>query len=95
MYPTTSKFPDLSTIAYNHLLNHFGRIRSEAEILCNQFSAIEAQPPLPTHPDFMEDVPTLTRCLCIMLSLNGIGCSGVAAVAHQRIFGFTYVSIPK
>lgn len=66
------KFPDLSTIAYNHLLNH-----SDGYKVKPKFYVINFDDPArshrcnPIHPDFMEDITdAYESAYTIMLNLN-------------------------
>ena len=66
------KYPDLSTIAYNHLLNH-----PEGYKVKPKFYVINFDDPRrshrcnPIHPDFMEDITdAYESAYTIMLNLN-------------------------
>ena len=72
MYIYDYKFPDLSEIAYNHLLNHL-----DAYQVKTQFFVINFDDPRrshrcnPIHPDFMEDITdAYESAYTIMLNLN-------------------------
>lgn len=72
MYIYDFKFPDLSTIAYNHLLNHL-----DGYAVKPKFYVINFDDPRrshrcnPIHPDFMEDITdAYESAYTIMLNLN-------------------------
>ncbi len=72
MYVYDFKFSDLSTIAYNHLLNH-----PEGYKVKPKFYVINFDDPRrshrcnPIHPDFMEDITdAYESAYTIMLNLN-------------------------
>ncbi len=72
MYVYDFKFPDLSTIAYNHLVNHL-----EGYGVKPKFYVINFDDPRrshrcnPIHPDFMEDITdAYESAYTIMLNLN-------------------------
>ena len=72
MYVYDFKFPDLSMIAYNHLLNH-----PEGYKVKPQFYVINFDDPRrshrcnPIHPDFMTDISdAYESAYTIMLNLN-------------------------
>ena len=72
MYIYDFKFPDLSTIAYNHLQNHL-----EGYAVKPKFYVINFDDPRrshrcnPIHPDFMEDITdAYESAYTIMLNLN-------------------------
>lgn len=72
MYCYDFKFPDLSMIAYNHLINHLDGYRVKP-----QFYVINFDDPRrshrcnPIHPDFMEDITdAYESAYTIMLNLN-------------------------
>ncbi len=57
MYIYDFKFPDLSTIAYNHMMNHHGWIQGQASVLCHQLRrSARTHRCNPIHPDFMRDI---------------------------------------
>ncbi|WP_418696648.1 conjugal transfer protein MobC [Bacteroides sp.] len=72
MYCYDFKFPDLSMIAYNHLINHLDGYKVKP-----QFYVINFDDPRrshrcnPIHPDFMEDITdAYESAYTIMLNLN-------------------------
>ena len=72
MYIYDFKFPDLSTIAYNHMMNHQNGYKVKP-----QFYVINFDDPRrshrcnPIHPDFMSDISdTYESAYTIMLNLN-------------------------
>lgn len=72
MYIYDFKFPDLSTIAYNHMMNHQGGYKVKP-----QFYVINFDDPRrshrcnPIHPDFMSDISdAYESAYTIMLNLN-------------------------
>lgn len=72
MYIYDFKFPDLSTIAYNHMMNHQNGYKVKP-----QFYVINFDDPRrshrcnPIHPDFMSDISdAYERAYTIMLNLN-------------------------
>ena len=72
MYIYDFKFPDLSTIAYNHMMNHQGGYK-----VMPQFYVINFDDPRrshrcnPIHPDFMSDISdAYESAYTIMLNLN-------------------------
>lgn len=57
MYIYDFKFPDLSTIAYNHLLKHIGAYAVPPEFYVINFDDPRRSHRCnPIHPDFMEDI---------------------------------------
>ena len=72
MYIYDFKFPDLSTIAYNHMMNHQNGYKFKP-----QFYVINFDDPRrshrcnPIHPDFMSDISdAYESAYTIMLNLN-------------------------
>ncbi len=72
MYIYDFKFPDLSTIAYNHMMNH-----QDGYAITPQFYVINFDDPRrshrcnPIHPDFMSDISdAYESAYTIMLNLN-------------------------
>ena len=66
------KFPDLSTIAYNHLLNHQGGYKVKPKFYVLNFDDPRRSHRCnPIHPDFMEDITdAYESAYTIMLNLN-------------------------
>ena len=72
MYIYDFKFPDLSTIAYNHLLKHIGAYAVPPEFYVINFDDPRRSHRCnPIHPDFMEDITdAYESAYTIMLNLN-------------------------
>ena len=68
----TLKYPDLSTIAYNHLLNHPDGYRVKPKFYVINFDDPRRSHRCnPIHPDFMEDITdAYESAYTIMLNLN-------------------------
>ena len=66
------KYPDLSTIAYNHLLNHPDGYRVKPKFYVINFDDPRRSHRCnPIHPDFMEDITdAYESAYTIMLNLN-------------------------
>ena len=66
------KYPDLSTIAYNHLLNHLDAYRVKPKFYVINFDDPRRSHRCnPIHPDFMEDITdAYESAYTIMLNLN-------------------------
>ena len=66
------KYPDLSTIAYNHLLNHLDGYRVKPKFYVINFDDPRCSHRCnPIHPDFMEDITdAYESAYTIMLTLN-------------------------
>ena len=66
------KYPDLSTIAYNHLLNHMDAYRVRPKFYVINFDDPRRSHRCnPIHPDFMEDITdAYESAYTIMLNLN-------------------------
>ncbi len=87
MYVYDFKFSDLSTIAYNHLLNH-----PEGYKVKPKFYVINFDDPRrshrcnPIHPDFMEDITdAYESAYTIMLNLNKLGCKSRATSSWSHL----------
>ena len=72
MYIYDFKFSDLSTIAYNHLLNHMDAYRVRPKFYVINFDDPRRSHRCnPIHPDFMEDITdAYESAYTIMLNLN-------------------------
>ena len=72
MYIYDFKFPDLSTIAYNHLLNHLDGYEVKPKFYVINFDDPRRSHRCnPIHPDFMEDITdAYESAYTIMLNLN-------------------------
>ena len=72
MYIYDFKFPDLSTIAYNHLINHLEGYEVKPKFyLINFDDPRRSHRCNPIHPDFMEDITdAYESAYTIMLNLN-------------------------
>ena len=72
MYIYDFKFPDLSTIAYNHLLNHLDAYRVKPKFYVINFDDPRRSHRCnPIHPDFMTDIAdAYESAYTIMLNLN-------------------------
>ena len=72
MYCYDFKFPDLSTIAYNHLLNHLDGYKVKPKFYVINFDCPRRSHRCnPIHPDFMEDITdAYESAYTIMLNLN-------------------------
>ncbi len=72
MYIYDFKFSDLSTIAYNHLLNHGGGYRVKPKFYVINFDDPRRSHRCnPIHPDFMEDITdAYESAYTILLNLN-------------------------
>ena len=72
MYIYDFKFSDLSTIAYNHLLNHMNAYRVRPKFYVINFDDPRRSHRCnPIHPDFMEDITdAYESAYTIMLNLN-------------------------
>ena len=72
MYVYDFKFPDLTVIAYNHLLNHLGGYRVKPKFYVINFDDPRRSHRCnPIHPDFMTDISdAYESAYTIMLNLN-------------------------
>ena len=72
MYIYDFKFPDLSTIAYNHLMNHLDGYEVKPKFYVINFDDPRRSHRCnPIHPDFMEDITdAYESAYTIMLNLN-------------------------
>ncbi len=72
MYVYDFKFPDLSMIAYNHLLNNLGGYKVKPKFYVINFDDPRRSHRCnPIHPDFMEDITdAYESAYTIMLNLN-------------------------
>ena len=72
MYCYDFKFPDLSTIAYNHLMNHPDGYKVQPKFYVINFDDPRRSHRCnPIHPDFMEDITdAYESAYTIMLNLN-------------------------
>ena len=72
MYVYDFKFSDLSTIAYNHLLNHPDGYKVKPKFYVINFDDPRRSHRCnPIHPDFMEDITdAYESAYTIMLNLN-------------------------
>ena len=72
MYVYDFKFSDLSTIAYNHLLNHLEGYKVKPKFYVINFDDPRRSHRCnPIHPDFMEDITdAYESAYTIMLNLN-------------------------
>ena len=72
MYIYDFKFPDLSTIAYNHLINHLDGYKVKPKFYVINFDDPRRSHRCnPIHPDFMEDITdAYESAYTIMLNLN-------------------------
>ena len=72
MYIYDFKFADLSTIAYNHLLNHLDGYKVKPKFYVINFDDPRRSHRCnPIHPDFMEDITdAYESAYTIMLNLN-------------------------
>ena len=72
MYVYDFKFPDLSMIAYNHLINHLGGYKIKPKLYVINFDDPRRSHRCnPIHPDFMTDISdAYESAYTIMLNLN-------------------------
>ena len=72
LYCYDFKFPDLSTIAYNHLINHLDGYKVKPKFYVINFDDPRRSHRCnPIHPDFMEDITdAYESAYTIMLNLN-------------------------
>ena len=72
MYVYDFKFPDLSMIAYNHLINHLGGYKIKPKFYVINFDDPQRSHRCnPIHPDFMTDISdAYESAYTIMLNLN-------------------------
>ena len=72
MYVYDFKFPDLSMIAYNHLINHLGGYKIQPKLYVINFDDPRRSHRCnPIHPDFMTDISdAYESAYTIMLNLN-------------------------
>ena len=72
MYIYDFKFPDLSTIAYNHMMNHQNGYKVKPQFYVINFDDLRRSHRCnPIHPDFMSDISdAYESAYTIMLNLN-------------------------
>ena len=82
------KFPDLSEIAYNHLLNHQkGYKKIPTFYVINFDDPRRSHRCNPIHPDFMTDISD-ESAYTIMLNLNRTGCRSRAIFLWKAPLSF-------